>query len=305
MAFGHANIPDICSDLAKQKDKKKLRERLRNPYRLTIAHESTFEERFTTRLTPLKVIFFFATVFVVSGVIIYSVVALSPLKQYLVPDFTDYQYREDAVESRIMVDSLATLNAQKDEYIRRIQTILGGGIVEEYWPDTLQLTEIELPEEYIVSAEDSALRAQLAEENSYSLQFADEEDPSLVNQLLFKPLNGSLSSGFNPSIGHYGIDIIAPKDEVVKAVQDGTVLMATYTTDGGHVIQIQHANNLISVYKHNSTLFKRVGEPVLAGESIAVVGNTGEETDGPHLHFELWQEGVPVDPGEYFVFEED
>lgn len=297
-------MADICSDLAKQADKKKLGERLRNPYRLTIAHETTFEERFATRLSPLKVIFFFLTVFIVSGVIVYSVVALSPLKEYLVPEFTDFEYREDARHSRIMVDSLSRLNDQKDAYIHRIRAVLNGEIVEEQLPDTLDLSDIELPEKYIVSAEDSSLRAQMARDNSYSLKFTDDEETSMRSQLLFKPLNGTVSSEFDVSIGHYGIDIIAPKDEVVKAVQDGTVVFASYTSDGGHVIQIQHSNSLLSVYKHNSTLFKTPGDRVIAGESIAVVGNTGDETDGPHLHFELWLDGVPVDPQEFFIFEE-
>lgn len=298
-------LDDICIDLTKQTDKKKLSERLRNPYRLTIAHESTFEERFTTRLTPWKVIFFFVSVFIISGIIVYAVVALSPLKEHLVPEFADFEYREDARESRLMVDSLSQLNAQKDAYIYRIRAVLNGEVVEEQLPDTLGLSDVELPSEYIVSAEDSALRAQMARDNSYSLQFNEEQEASLKRQLLFKPLNGSLSSDFDPSIGHYGIDIIAPRDGVVKAVQDGTVTFASYTSDGGHVIQIQHSNGLLSVYKHNSTLFKTPGEPVIAGESIAVVGNTGEETDGPHLHLELWLDGVPIDPREFFVFEEN
>jgi len=298
-------LNDICADLTKQADKKKLSERLRNPYRLTIANENTFEERFATRLTPLKVIFFFLTVFIVSGIIVYSVVALSPLKEHLVPEFADFEYREDARNSRIMVDSLSQLNAQKNAYIHRIRAVLNGEIVDEQLPDTLDLSDVALPDEYIVSAEDSALRAQMARDNSYSLQFSDDPERSLRSQLLFKPLNGTVSSEFDAEIGHYGIDIIAPKDGVVKAVQDGTVTFASYTSDGGQVIQIQHPNSFLSVYKHNSTLFKSPGELVIAGESIAIVGNTGDETDGPHLHFELWLDGVPVDPQEFFVFEEN
>ena len=126
------------------------------------------------------------------------------------------------------------------------------------------------------------------------------EPGTKATQLLFKPLNGTVSGPFDREIKHFGIDIVAPKNEVVKAVQDGTVTLASYTTDGGYVIQVQHAHNLISVYKHNSALFKKAGETVVAGESIAVIGDTGDHTDGPHLHFELWQDGNAVDPAEYF-----
>jgi murein DD-endopeptidase MepM/ murein hydrolase activator NlpD len=291
--------------MAKKKKKKKLIKRLKNQYRLTVLNETTYEEKFSTLLTPLNVLLFVILAFIVSGSIVYSVVALTPLKQYLVPDFTDYQYRQDATESRILVDSLLAENAIKDNYIERIKVILGGGVLPENLPDTLSGGAGESLLEYHVTKEDSLLRAKIEAESKYNLRISEEVvDPSVANLFLFKPLEGMLSASFDPDNGHYGIDIVAPENEVIKAVLSGTVTMAAYTAGGGHVIQIQHSHNLLSVYKHNSALFKKVGDLVTAGQSIAVIGNSGELSDGPHLHFELWLDGVPVNPLEFFAFEQ-
>lgn len=109
-------------------------------------------------------------------------------------------------------------------------------------------------------------------------------------------MNGTISGTFDPKAGHFGIDLVAPKDDPVKAVLDGTVVMASFTADGGNVIQIMHANNLVSVYKHNSVLLKKAGDRVKSGESIAFIGDSGDHSEGPHLHFELWESGIPVNP---------
>lgn len=284
--------------MAKQ-EKEKLIKRLKSRWRLTIINETTFEERVSTILTPLKVISFFVVMFLISGLIVYSITSLSPLKQYLVPGFTDFETREQARESRLLVDSLLAVNSMQEAYIDRIKVILSGGVIEEQLPDTLGTATSQLPDEYVIAPEDSILRAELEQSAHYTLNIGDEPGTK-ATQLLFKPLNGTVSGAFDPEIKHFGIDVVAPKNEVVKAVQDGTVTLASYTTDGGYVIQVQHAHNLISVYKHNSALFKKTGESVVAGESIAVIGDTGDHTDGPHLHFELWQDGNAVDPAEYF-----
>jgi murein DD-endopeptidase MepM/ murein hydrolase activator NlpD len=119
----------------------------------------------------------------------------------------------------------------------------------------------------------------------------------------FPPLRGIVTTTFDRSEGHYGIDVVTKADAAVKSCLDGTVTLASWTTDAGHVIQVQHRYNLVSLYKHNSTLLRKVGDRVKAGEAIAIVGNSGELTTGPHLHFELWLNGEPVDPQAYMVFQ--
>ena len=268
-------------------------------------NESTFEEKFSTHLTPMNVIIIFGILFIVFGLIIYGLVALTPLKAYLVPDFTDYEYRLDARNSRIEVDSL-TLELQKQErYINDLRIILSGGVIEPGKRDTTlgEATGTGMMD-YQMTEEERILREKLAREDRFTIDpDASTAPESADHLLLFKPLEGTLSSTFNPSEGHFGIDLVAPSDAVVKAVSAGTVILASYTADGGNVIQIQHSQNLVSVYKHNSELFKKTGDIVKAGESIAVIGSSGDESDGPHLHFELWRNGLPVDPLNYLHFE--
>jgi murein DD-endopeptidase MepM/ murein hydrolase activator NlpD len=116
------------------------------------------------------------------------------------------------------------------------------------------------------------------------------------------PLSGEISEGFQPDIKHYGVDVVAPQNTAIKTIMDGWVIISDYTVETGNTIGIQHPNNIISFYKHNSALLKKVGSFVKAGEAIAIIGNTGELTDGPHLHFELWHKGKPVDPADFIMF---
>jgi murein DD-endopeptidase MepM/ murein hydrolase activator NlpD len=125
---------------------------------------------------------------------------------------------------------------------------------------------------------------------------------SITNFFFFSPLKGLVTNSFDMKEEHYGIDITAQENEAIKATLDGTVIMSAWTSETGYVIQIQHENNLVSVYKHNSALMKKVGQYVKAGEVVAIIGNSGELTSGTHLHFELWYNGNPIDPQEYMVF---
>jgi len=124
-----------------------------------------------------------------------------------------------------------------------------------------------------------------------------------INDMIFTPpIKGMVSDTFAPSRAHYGTDIVAPKGEVIKATQKGTVIVATWSADTGHMLAIQHDNNVISFYKHNSSLLKKTGDFVKPGEGIAIIGNSGEMTDGPHLHFEMWFNGQPINPQRYIDF---
>ena len=121
--------------------------------------------------------------------------------------------------------------------------------------------------------------------------------------LFLSPLKGEITNRFDLKKGHYGIDVIASNNEAVKAILNGTVVYADWTPENGHVIQLQHAQNLVSTYKHNSFLLKKTGDLVKAGDAVAIVGNSGELSTGPHLHFELWHNGIPLDPEKFVVFD--
>ena len=116
-------------------------------------------------------------------------------------------------------------------------------------------------------------------------------------------MKGTVSEGYNPEEKHYAVDIVTAKDAPVKATADGTVIFAEWTAETGYVIILEHKNGLISVYKHNASLAKEQGELVKAGEVIATAGNTGELSTGPHLHFEIWSEGYPIDPANFIDFD--
>lgn len=277
---------------------------MRNEYRLSILKESSYEEQVSVLLTPLNVVLLVGSAFILIGGFVYSLVALSPLKTHLVPGYVDDQYRQDAISARNTADSLLAKQAQYDDYLILLNRVLSGNI----HPDSVKFDAQEGLDEqslsYQLSEPDSLLRNKVAEEDRFTLNLASGANPAESRKFLFTPVEGTLSSKFDPDIEHYGIDIVAPKESIIKSVLDGTVVLASYTSDGGHVIQVQHSGDLISVYKHNSVLLKKTGDRIKAGESIAVIGNTGDHSDGPHLHFELWEKGLPVDPQLYLNISE-
>lgn len=269
--------------------------KLKSRFRLTILNENTFEEQFSYSLTPMNVIVMFGGLLLVFGTLIYLLVAFTPLKAYVIPDFTDYSYREDARKARIEVDSLLGVVRGQERFMADLHTVLNGGELSNK-ADTGQKQVSNVDLNYAVTEVDSAMRQRLSEQDRFQLAVDDETKATKKGFLLFKPVNGTISGKFDPKLGHFGIDLVAPKDDPVKAVLDGTVVMASFTADGGNVIQIMHANNLVSVYKHNSVLLKKAGDRVKSGESIAFIGDSGDHSEGPHLHFELWESGIPVNP---------
>jgi murein DD-endopeptidase MepM/ murein hydrolase activator NlpD len=277
--------------------RRKWLKKLKNRFRLTILNENTFEEQFSYSLTPLNVIIMFGGLLLLFGALIYLLVAFTPLKAYVIPDFTDYAYREDARNARLTADSLQTVVEQNEKFLSNLKIILNGGTIDAQDTANRQIAVGDL--NYRVSEMDSGLRRKLTNQDRYQLTVEEDRKASEKGFLLFNPVNGSLSGEFDPKTGHFGIDLVAPREDPVKAVLDGTVIFASFTSDGGNVIEIQHRNNLISVYKHNSSLLKQLGEQVKAGESIAFIGDSGENSNGPHLHFELWSAGIPVNPLDY------
>ena len=292
-------------DKKKPKERKKLIHKLKHRYRLVIINDATFDERFSAFLTPLNVIAGVALIFVViAGIVILSIIA-TPLKEYI-PGYSDTQTRLNALNAALKADSLSMEQQEYQRYFTNIQHILNGTIGADSLNDEGSAkSKIYEGLDFSTSRADSLLRAEIESKDQYSLTSGSGNTSAAIGLpgvLFFTPLRGTVTSSFDPSIGHYGVDVTAPEGEAVKAVYDGTVISASFTSDGGNVIQIQHSNNLISIYKHNSFLLKKVGDQVRAGDSIAIIGNSGELTDGPHLHFELWYNGSPLDPQNFIAF---
>ncbi|TRZ46041.1 M23 family metallopeptidase [Robertkochia solimangrovi] len=289
--------------MAQKKQKRKhLKKKLLHKYRLVVLNEDTFEERVSFKLNRLNV-FVLGTLFAVF-LITFTIllIALTPLKEYI-PGYSSTALKREATDLSFKLDSLEHQLSSNEVYYERIQQALKGEInsqeinkdslFAEFQKDTAQY-------DLMPNRQDSLLREKVAMEDKYNLF---ETASSRSNFILFPPLTGTISQGYNQSDKHLAVDITAPKDTPVKAVADGTVIFAGWTTETGYVMIIEHPYGLTSVYKHNSSLSKEQGDLVKTGEVIAIIGNTGELTTGPHLHFELWSEGYPVNPTDYIDFE--
>lgn len=289
-----------------EKKKRKILKKLKNKYRLVILNDASFEERFSYRLSPLNIFTLLLSFAVVIMLTVAVVIIFTPLREYI-PGYTDVSLRQDLTEMVLKADSLERELAQNNLYLKNISSILKG---ENPDVSDTAIQEQELREEEYGegvnnarSKEDSLLRDYVEREDSYSLTANEEGGTQAAKSLyLFTPLKGTVTDGFDPSQEHFGVDVVAPKNEAIKAVLDGTVIFSEWTVETGYVIQLQHAGNMTSIYKHNSVLLKKTGDIVKAGEAIAIIGNSGELSSGPHLHFELWQNGVALDPANYINF---
>jgi len=280
----------------------KLFRKLTNKYRMVLLNEDTFEEVGNMRLTRLNLIALVGIVLILLVTITYILIAFTNIRE-LIPGYPDAAMRQEIRTNAMKIDSLEYEQTVRDQYFENLNRIISGEAPELYMNDTSGMVDAQNIN-FIRSTNDSILRQQVEAEEQFRLSVLDNEQGSrTLNELqFFTPVKGIITGEFSPADGHFGVDLVAGPNEVVKAVLDGTVTMSTWTLETGYVIQIQHDYELISVYKHNATLFKSVGEKVAAGDAIAIVGNSGELTTGPHLHFELWHDRVPLNPADYIVF---
>tara|TARA_B100000965_G_C19561580_1_gene744732 strand:+ start:741 stop:1610 length:870 start_codon:yes stop_codon:yes gene_type:complete len=289
--------------MEQEKKNKKLLKKLKHKYRLVILNDATFEERFSYRLSPLNIFTLTLSLAVILMATVVVVIVFTPLREYI-PGYTDVSLREDLTKMVLKSDSLEHELNQNKIYLANISAILKGedpASNDSLLTDTISPSQIGNPA--LRSKEDSLLRDYVEREDSYSLKSSSNANQnSNRNIYFFTPLKGSLTNSYDPTTDHFGVDVVAPKDEAIKATLDGTVISADWTVETGYVIHLQHKNDLISVYKHNSVLLKKTGDLVKAGEPIAIIGNSGELTSGPHLHFELWKAGIPLDPTKYVNF---
>ncbi len=285
------------------KEKKKhIVNKLKHKYRLIIYNDDTFEEVGFLRLSRLNLFSVIGMVIVllISGVTI--LIAFTPIREFI-PGYPDGNMRRNIINNVYKLDSLEKEIKIRDRYFESINTIIRGGTPMSY--ENSQDTTINYQDiTFDKSEHDSLLRQQIEEEELFNLTLlnsgSNRTDFSSIH--FFPPVKGLVTNSFNPNENHYGTDIVTESNKVVVATLDGTVIMANWTLETGYVIQIQHQNNLISVYKHNSELLKKIGNHITAGEAIAIIGNSGELTSGPHLHFELWHNGTPIDPEDYVAF---
>lgn len=283
--------------------KKSLYRKLRSKYRLVIQRDTTYEEVWFMRLSRLNVLTVISSSILLVTIIVVALIVYTPIKE-LIPGYPSGEMTRDIRLNALKLDSLEYQLFLKDQFIDNLTTIIRG---EE--PVDYDMSESEVPvspqniQDY-KSREDSILREEVEEQQKFNLSLFDPGDkPKNLSDLYFyAPVKGMITSRFDAGIKHYGIDLVPTDNLWVNAALDGTVLFSDYTAETGYVIQILHSNELVSIYKHNQELLKKAGDIVRAGEVIAIAGNTGEMTTGPHLHFELWYRGKPINPEDYIIF---
>ncbi len=289
-----------------KKKERTLLKKLTSKYRLIVMNDETFEEQLSFRLSRMNVYIIMSTVLVLLTLCIVALIIFTPLKLWI-PGYTgndnQYSLRKKNILLTQRIDSIEQVNDANYKYIQNIKKIMNGDFVIQqatnYVDSTRNFDSIDLNE---IGSADSQNRKEYENADLLAINKSNIANTTKLNLYFFKPIEGIITNKFNYNTQHNGVDVAAKENTPIKATLDGIVVYAGYSNDDGYMICVQHENNILSFYKHNSTLLKKVGNFVTAGDAIAIVGNTGEYTTGPHLHFELWQNGKPLDPSVFITF---
>ena len=303
--------------MSETKDKKQRKFTLRNvsfkklnrKYDFLMSHDESGRPMLNFKLNLLNLILAIIGMALLLIVITTFIIAFTPLREYI-PGYTDTNLNREVYELNLRADSLRREMKKKDVYFENLKKVVEGydfaadsalASVNIYEPlpagvtDTITLKK---------SVQDSILRAEYEAQNQYNLFGKDYLSTTKPNSLVknfFVPLTGKVINAFNPDKGHFGVDIASEGDKIINATLDGTVVFSSWSINNGYCIGIQHEDSYFSVYKHNATLLKKEGDYVKAGEAIAILGKSGEAEAFEHLHFELWHNGLALDPVEYMT----
>ena len=283
------------------KEKVRLWDRLKYKYKLSVINETSYEEVFNFRLSQLHVLTALSVLAVILVVLTILLIAFTGLREFI-PGYPDGNMRQMMAQNALRVDSLENELLKRDRFFKSIRLVLNGGdttSLERSREDTARYRNDTI--RFQISEQENEFRAAIEERERFNLSLGMKEQNHDYYHF-FPPVEGIVTQSFDEKKRHYGTDIVAKANAKVAAVLDGVVIFTDWTVKTGYVIQVQHTNDLISVYKHNSILLKKQGDYVRAGEVLGVVGNTGEESSGPHLHFELWRAGNPLNPENFIKF---
>ena len=291
------------------KEDKKFLEKARQNYRLVVMNIETFEEIGSYRLSLLNVYILISSIVVLVALVVASLIVFTPIKRYI-PGYGDVKQQSElmrlnkelmAMEEQLKAQAAYTENFRKI-LVGEVETETENNANDQEIPDSLLNVDRIMEDELL--RKEVELNDQLYERELLSKKANYQPRELSLEQIFFAtPISGIVSAEFELGKKHLGVDIMAPKNTPVKAIMDGFVFTSDWVLETGNTIGIQHANNLISFYKHNSALLKKTGSYVKAGEAVAIIGNTGTLSNGPHLHFELWHNGKPVNPRDYIIFD--
>lgn len=258
--------------------------------------------RWSVRFTRTSFFVTIVSVIVMLCAMVYCVIAYTPVRTFI-PGYPDARSKRVAIQNAIKVDSLERVIYRWDIYSENLKRAVEGKEpvkIDSVLKAGQKAAEPFAADQKYLQKQDSLLREHVKEEEQFEISQRSRRDLPIEGLHFFTPLKGVVSQGYDPL--HPYIDITAPEGAVVKSILDGTVIYSGWSEDAGHTIQIQHTDDIVSIYKHNEKLLKKTGEKVKAGTPIALVGNTGDVSTGTHLHFELWHKGEAVDPLKYIKF---
>ncbi len=267
-----------------------------------VLFDTSHEEIGSSRVSRLQVFLIVFFLFLFSSGITAFVLAYSSLREYI-PGYSPPNLSKDLITLSLQTDSLLEVAQLKEQKYAVLEKILRG----EYLNDSISHQD---PVNFLIeqtslkaSSTDSLFREEVEREGRFNVFYEEEKYfLDLVDIAFYAPLKGFVSDSFDVKKEHFGVDVVAPENEAIKSTLPGTIIIADWTIETGYTIAIQHANDLISFYKHNSVLLKDIGEQVKAGDVIAIIGNSGAQSTGPHLHFELWHKGVAINPEHHILF---
>ncbi|HIP49535.1 MAG TPA: M23 family metallopeptidase [Lutibacter sp.] len=285
------------------KKNSKLRQKLTYKYRMVVLNEDTFEERFSFKLSRLNVYVFGGLSIIILIALTSLLIAFTPLREY-VPGYSSTALKEKATDLTYQLDSLENIYKTNDIKLNAMLSIIKGdediGAYQKRVDSIIEISQDSNNNNHLYASKaDSVFRENIDKQDRDNIN--SKNIPS-INKMLFSPVSGTITNHFNSDKKHYAIDIATKKDAPIKTIADGTIIFSEWSVDTGYVILVDHGSNLISVYKHNSQLYKKQGDMVKSGEVIASAGTSGELSTGVHLHFELWYNGYPIDPTNFMDF---
>ncbi len=283
-----------------EKKKRVFFDKLKDQYRLTIFNDSTFQSVWSMKLSRLKVFGVVSFASLVIVLLVTLLIAATGLREYI-PGYPDAKQRQMMVETALKVDSLEIELVKRDEFFSGIKAIISGEIPEDNiaYDTTSESNDVNFTEYNHDSVFQDNL---LAEQLNLSIQNNTRKKTELSQMNFYVPVKGIITNHFNLSADHFGVDLVSDPNARISTILEGTVIFSGWTLETGYVMYIQHDADLVSVYKHNAELLKSTGDKVRAGEAIAIIGNSGELSTGPHLHFELWHRGNALNPEQYIDF---
>ncbi len=279
--------------------KNNIKKRESKNYRLVIQEEKTYKEKFKLKLSRTNVFLTGTFISLIIVSITTSIIFFTPVREYI-PGYDTTKMRIQAINNLERLDSLINQLSINENYLEAVFQTINGEDYKNIYTNESQRISVDLSElDMSLRVEDSILRKVVEREDKFNVI---ESETQTLNLEMSPPVRGIIIESFDVSIKHYGIDIVLKEQTPVKAVADGIVLLSEWTIDSGHTVIVYHKDQLTSVYKHNYLSKVKTGDYVKQGQVVALSGNTGELTSGPHLHFELWDSNGPINPEDFIIF---